>query len=72
MLPRIARKMTVEPGNRSRDVQSARRCLEESEVPSTDVATAAAGKAMLEPTGLALDLAQRRREHAAFLAASDR
>ena len=78
------------------DVQSARRCLEESEIPSTDVSTAAAAKAtqaqifaaerspeqadalfreaitLLEPTGLALDLAQRRIERAAFLAASDR
>ena len=77
------------------DVQSARRCLEESEIPSTDVSTAAAAKAtqaqifaaerspeqadalfreaitLLEPTGLALDLAQRRIERAAFLAASD-
>ena len=78
------------------DVQGARRCIEDGEIPSTDVGTSAAAKAtlaqifaaerlpeqadalfreaiaLLEPTGLALDLAECRLEHAAFLAYAGR
>jgi Tfp pilus assembly protein PilF len=78
------------------DVQGARRCLDDGDLPATDVSTAAAGKAtlaqifaaegsraqadqhfrhateLLEPTGLALDLAERRLERARFLVDSGR
>jgi tetratricopeptide (TPR) repeat protein len=78
------------------DVQGARRCLEDGEIPSTDVGITAAAKAtlaqifaaegrreqadklfrqavaLLEPTGLALDLAERRLERALFLVDSGR
>jgi tetratricopeptide (TPR) repeat protein len=78
------------------DVQGARRCLDDGDLPATDVSTAAAGKAtlaqifaaegsraqadqhfrhateLLEPTGLALDLAERRLERARFLIDSGR
>ena len=77
-------------------MQGARRCIEDGEIPSTDVGTSAAAKAtlaqifaaerlpeqadalfreaiaLLEPTGLALDLAECRLEHAAFLAYAGR
>ena len=78
------------------DVQGARRCLEDGEIPSTDVGTSAAAKAtlaqifaaersseqaddlfrqaiaLLETTGLALDLAERRLERAVYLVDSGR